>query len=333
MKEYIIANSSREDVAVLTDKCSIDIDVGKDNDFQLIIPLSEYNPDIHKAGNILYCLGTEYGGILHNPQVDTKSNTITFTGDTPRGMLAKKIIQPESGKDYATTGTTPIGTIIPGLLLQEQYGYDGLLVAPLVTQIPIVYNCNYDRYCSILSGVSKVFESYGYKIQIKAEYDSDNKVVWKICTVPIVDYAEQIEISQDANVNFVIKQQTYKYTHMICAGKGELKDRLIVHLYLQEDGTIGTTKYYTGIDEQMYFYDYSSAESESDLISSGKLKFKEINASDTQKMTIDNFNVEVGDIVGGREYHTRMTIREKVTQKIYKYNYGVESIEYKIGSD
>lgn len=329
MREFIIANANREDMGVLTKKCDIDVDVGKTNDFQLVIPLSEYNPEIHKAGNILYCLGTEYGGILNNPKVDTKNGTITFTGDSPRGMLTKKIIEPPAGEDYRTTENTPIGTLMYTLL--NIYSFGDLIKAILNLSSPIVNNQKYDRYSTLLDGITKILSQFNYRIEIKAVYDSNGKVQWQISTVPIVDYTEQIETSQDCNVEFVIQQNTFKYNHMICAGKGELKNRTIIHLYLQADGSIGTTQYFTGAYERTYFYDYSAVESTDELQKSGIAKFAEINASDTQSMTYDGFEVEIGDIVGGRDYTTGIAISEKVTNKIYKFKYGVESLEYKVG--
>ncbi len=331
MREYIIADSDRNDIGFLGNKCSIDIDIGSENDFQIVIPISEYDPVLHKPGNIFYSLDTEYGGILNNPKVDTKNGTITFTGDTPRGMLSKKIIEPPSGQAYRTTGNTPAGTIITTLL--NLYPYGDLIKGIVNLATTIVQNLRYDRYCTLLAGATKILQEQGYRLEIKAEYDSEEKVVWNVYTVPIVDRSEQIELSQDGNINFIIQQNTYKYNHMICAGKGELQDRLIIHLYLDSGGNISETKTFTGADEQVYFYDYSSVESEEELVKSGKEKFKEINAENTQEMTVNDMDLSIGDIVGGREYITGITLNERVSKKIYKYNYGIETIEYKIGSD
>ena len=332
MREFIIADANRNDITILGDNCTIDVDIGKDNDFELTVPLEDYDSETFKAGHILYCIGTEYGGILNDPTVNTSDNTITFKGDTPRGMLSKKIIEPPANSDYRTTGNVPIGTLMYALFYLYPLGE--LVKASTDASTPFVYQEKYDRYSTVLEGATKILNGKNYKIEIKAEYDDEGKIFWNVYTVPIVDYTEEIEISQDCEIDFKIMQKTNIFNHMICAGKGELKDRTIVHLYVQADGSIGTTQYYTGADEKVYFYDYSTVESADELKKSGIEKFKEINATDTQEMTFDNlevFPVNIGDIVGGRDYHTGIAISQKVTNIIYKCQYGAEITEVKVG--
>ena len=49
-------------------------------------------------------------------------------------------------------------------------------------------------------------------------------------------------------------------------------------------------------------------------------------------MTVnDNVNLELGDIVGGRDYITGLTIAQPVTDKIVKYEKNKLSISYEIG--
>ena len=335
MKEFIIANANREDLCYLSANCGLDIDIGTDNDFQLTVPMSEYDSEIYKAGNILYCPGTELGGILHDMEVNTSDNTIIFTGDTPRGMMAKKIIEPPSGSDYRTY-RQPIGTLSYSMI--SLYPFGELITAGLDTSTSLISG-QFERYCTMLDGLKKAFMANGYKIEIKAEY-LDNKVTWKIYTAPIKNYSDSIEVSQDCNIDFKIKVKTNLYTHMICAGQGDLKDRMIVHLYLHPDGSITEEQWYAGVEDKDYFYDYSSVEGETqeqqriNLLEEGKKKFAEINATDTQEMTfsgLETLGVSIGDIVGGREYMTGISIRENVTGFIYKVQNGIESTEIKVG--
>ena len=61
-------------------------------------------------------------------------------------------------------------------------------------------------------------------------------------------------------MNFVANEKRNGVNHLICLGEGELKDRVVKHLYVQKDGSIGEEQYYTGIEEITETYDYNSTE-------------------------------------------------------------------------
>ena len=47
-------------------------------------------------------------------------------------------------------------------------------------------------------------------------------------------------------------------------------------------------------------------------------------------MSVENVDLEIGDIVGGREYVTGMELRQPVIQKIFKKDSDGISIQYKL---
>lgn len=71
----------------------------------------------------------------------------------------------------------------------------------------------------------------------------------QVRAVPIVDYSSEYEFSNDQNMNFTMDDNKRGVNHLVCLGKGELKDRLVIHLYVDEKGNVGQTQYYRGIDE------------------------------------------------------------------------------------
>ena len=83
----------------------IDFEVGSDeknsvNDFEIKFSRSGWNDQI-EFESMVYVPDTEYGGIVREISTSTKADSITAKGFTWRGLMAKKIIKPESGQDYA----------------------------------------------------------------------------------------------------------------------------------------------------------------------------------------------------------------------------------------
>lgn len=325
--EFIIADSDKRDLCFLSDKDSLDIEIGGDNDFQFSTALSEYNAEIHKEKNMIYCLGTEYGGIFDNPEISTKDNKITLTGDTFRGMLKSRYIEPESGEDYFTiTGEL---NICISQLIGNAFSDTLFRVSSVDTGVNVTFT--FDRYCSLLDGIKKMLASRGHRLSIKAVL-IDNEFFIELSAVPVADYSNDIEFSQDSNINFKIKRVTNRYNYMIALGKGELKERQVLYFYCDEAGQVLAVDCIPkGNDVKVYLYDNTSSE---DLETDSIKKFAEINSSDEYSMTIrDDVELELDDIVGGRDYVTGIAIAQPVTKKIIKYSNKKQSISYEIGGN
>jgi hypothetical protein len=325
--EFIIADEKRADIGYMDYSASVDIDVGNTDDFTLSVDLSLYDATKYKAGNFLYCIGTEYGGLLNDPEISTSDNTITFTGDTFRGMLKNKIIQPSNKADYR---------IISGelhqcikTLINEQY--ESIFKVSDIDSGIKISNYQFKRYCSLYDGINDMLDSVGYRLEIINKYE-DDVFITELSAVPIVDYSDDIEFSQNSNIKFKIKKYTNKYNYMIALGQGELADREVIFLHCDSDGNVTQVSAIPKGDKvKVYLYDYSSAE---DLLSEAIAQFKEINTDDTYNMTIgDNLDLAIGDIVGGRDYVTNMVIAQPVTKKIIKQSNNNLTISYEIGGN
>lgn len=315
--DLIYADKSGTEIGFLTD-FSLDMEIGGSNDFEIDFSA---NKKIMDFGYSIYVNDTEYGGIISKINIDTSSNKIVYSGQTWRGLLENYIIKPESESDYKIVSGN-VSTIIQNLI--EEFGIDDFYN---VTDSNIaISNYKFDRYCTLLSGIEKMLKTIGYRLNI-------------ICTggtvtiqpMPIHDYSDELEYSQDSNINFRIEDNRNGVNHLICLGRGELKDRQVTDLYLQSDGTIGKTQYYKGLDERAEVYDYSSVESAEELEKSGREKFAELLNSQSLEMSIGEINVELGDIVGGRERITGIYMSEPITQKIIKATDYSLKISYKVG--
>lgn len=324
--EFIIADADKKDLCFLNESASLDFDIGSSDDFQFNIVLDDYDPEVHVEGNVLYNLGTEYGGIFDDPEISTKDNKITLTGDTFRGMLKKKYIEPSKGEDYYKISGELNNCI--KTLMNSAFSNALFKVSDVNTGVSVT-NCQFDRYCSLLDGINKMLASKSHRVSIKAVRIEDDFFV-ELSAVPIADYSDDIEFSQDSDIQFKIKRVTNKYNYMIALGKGEMKDRQVLYFYCDKSGNVSSVASIPKGDKvKVYLYDNSSTENlESDAIK----KFAEINSVDEYSMTIkDDMELELGDIVGGRDYTTGMTVAQPVTRKIIKYSNKKQSISYEIG--
>lgn len=315
--DVIYSTDSGVELGYLED-FELDLDIGDTNDFE--ISLKSENA-ILDCDYRIYVNGTEYGGIVKEIKVDTSANRVTYCGQTWRGILSNYIIAPFSGYDYLTL-TGNVSMIISALV--NMFSIGSLFSVEDCDASVVSYQ--FDRYCTLLSGITKMLKSIGYRLNISCI----NGIV-TLSPVVIHDYSDELEYSQDSNINFKIDDNRGGVNHLICLGTGELKDRQVINLYLQADGTIGTTQYYTGLDEKADVYDYSSVESLEELEKGGRERFTELLNSTTLEMSIDEINVELGDIVGGRERITGIYMAQPITQKIVKVTDGKLQISYKVG--
>jgi hypothetical protein len=121
--------------------------------------------------------------------------------------------------------------------------------------------------------------------------------------------------------------------HLICLGQGELKNRVVVHLYVDADGNISQHQTFAGADEICAVYDYAGAARE-DLIQSGTQQLKNMASHDSFQMELDTAqDVAIGDIVGGRDYVTGKRMTAPIVTKICTWKNGFEDIAYKLSDD
>ena len=315
--ELIYADTIGVEIGFLTD-FSLDLDIGDTNDFEIAMIANEKVMDF---GWKIYANSTEYGGIISKIDVDTAPNKIAYSGQTWRGILSNYIISPPSGDDYKIVSGN-VSTIISGLI--SDFGI-GSLYSVAASEIAVT-NYQFDRYCTLLSGVEKMLKSVGYRLNIGCQ----NGAV-TLTPTPIHDYSDELEYSQDSNINFRIQDNHNDVNHLVCLGQGDLKDRQVINLYLQSNGTIGTIQYYTGLAEHADVFDFPSVESLDELEKFGRERFAILLNNQKFEMSIGEINVELGDIVGGRERITGIYMKKPITQKIIKGDAYSLKISYKVG--
>ena len=329
-RQLILADQNLRDVMPVMD-AEIDIAIGSDeNDYEIKIRRDRWD-ERYVYGNIFYIKNTEFGGIIGRKKINTAEDTISLYGRTWRGKLDKKIIRPPAGQDYRKVSGEL--NMVLDTLVTEQFN-DYFVVSQNDTGVSVT-NYQFDRYCTLLAGITKMLKSVGYKLHIEyIQQERGQPGYVELSAVPIVDYSERLELSQDSRMNFVFDETKNGVNHLICLGKGELQERQVIDLYVQEDGSIGTTQYYTGIQEVVETYEDTSSESD-ELEEKGREKLQELMNSTSFSMDVETLgmDVEIGDFVGGRDYVTGMYAAKPIAKKIYKVSGGKVSLEYEIEGD
>ena len=314
----IVADSTGTELRYLL-YTEYDFDIAEETaDFSISVSIPEW-VDIPEDARI-YIPNTEYGGIFKRLVSDTRTATISVEGYTWRGMMRNKIIQPLAGQDYATD-VGDINTIVKSRV-EDAFG--GLFTGS--EPIGVIASYQYKRYCTLYDGLTELLASVGYKLRLR--YDQVLKRVIADA-VPIIDYSKQIEFSSDMDANYHVSQDRCGVNHLICLGSGELAQRTVIHLYSDGKGNISQNQTFFGSDEIAQVYDYAGADA-AQLLQSGTQQLKSLQSGDDFSLDVEGAEFEIGDIVGGRDYVTGITMRAKVIGVLRKSVGGDVSTEYTI---
>lgn len=321
----ILADKNLRELGEIKD-ANVSVDLNGNRTFSVQIARSNWREEL-TFSSLIYIMGTEYGGIIGEVMTDTTLDYVELKGLTWRGRLAKKIIQPPAGSDYKVV-SGELHTVMKSLIEPE---FDGLFVVSQRDTGVSVSNYQFDRYCTLLDGLTKMLKSKGYRLQLTFRREQNEPGYLYIEAVPIVDYSNRIELSRDCQLNYTMDDKRDGVNHLIVTGKGELQDRNVFHLYVQKNGSIGKTQYYTGLQEIAEVYENTSTETD-ELEETSREKLQELMNKKTFKMDVAalGIDVNIGDIVGGRDYLTGMYMAKPVENITYELINDVESKTYKL---
>lgn len=321
--DLILATKDGNDVCSLVYTKS-DFSIGNTNDFEIAISLADWNSNI-KVGCRVYAPKSEIGGIIGGIKTDTATDTITLTGYTWRGLLKKKVISPPANEAYKKV-SGDLNDILSQIIVNNFT--DIIRAKQSKSGISITYQ--FDRYTDMLSGFSKMLLQKNYKLKIEYIQQEQGAAGFvEVSAVPIFDYSKKIELSQDSQVNFISEQINNACNHLIALGKGELTDREVIHLYADRNGVVSNVQTFFGIDEVCETYENANSEN---LKEDALKEFDNRIAKSTFKMDIASLgiDVDIGDIVGGRDYITGISAKKPLFEKIITTENGLTSIQYNL---
>lgn len=318
--EMILLDNDLKEIGPISFDVDFEVgDISALNDFELI---SQSSLDAYA----IYIPDTEWGGIIEYDEGTTDSESITLKGWTWRGLLSQEIIEPPAGSDYRIVSgelNDILRDILSGVL-------GGFFVVPDVDTGKSIASHQFKLYTTVLEGLMDMLSGCGFRLKIYAKKTEAGGSVQVFCeAVPVTTVEGQYDEDTGLGLRFVRNQMGIN--HLVCMGTGQLQDRQRVDLYVQEDGSIGKTQYYTGFLERTSYYDYNNAESLEELEESGKKRLKELAGYKKLEITdVEGQSLEIGDIVIGRHRAMGITVEKPVIKKILTIQGGKETIEYHV---
>lgn len=332
--EFTAVGKDRKELGRIGNIKQADIEIGDTNTFEMTFLTEEWsNADEFKGIDYFFCSGEEIGGMIRKLKVMTEKGQVKASGLTWRGNLSKKVIEPPDGEAYRIV-SGEANAIIRNLVDLE---FNGLIRGSVEDSGFFIKGFKFDRYCTTLDGLNKMLSSVGAKLLIRYfESKEVNGALQRgyaeVSAVPVNDYSGKVEFSKDGRIHLTATDDRTGVNHLICLGKGELTERTVVHLYVGEDGEVTDTQYYTGIDEICETYDYSSVESQEELVKEGTKRLNERKNKRSIEITPGDIEVGLGDIVSGKEELTGISMQTHVVRLIYKIDSnGILKKEYKVG--
>lgn len=319
--DLIYTNALREDRGVLLAH-SLDLSFGTDeneNDFEIVLGKTE---PLLEDGAIIYIEGTEYGGIVDGMRSASTDEVRTHIGRTWHGILNDKVICPDPGADYFIVDGEAHALIDE---LIQRLGLGELFRARAASSGINISRYQFARYVRAYDGIRAMLSSASAKLKMAWVGDA-----LELYAEPIVDYTDHPVDGDEAALT--VERYGSKVNHLICLGSGNLAERMVLHLYVDQNGRVGTTQHYTGLEEIAEIYDYANAESEEELREYGEKQLADLRNRDKVELTAyegSGLEYDIGDIIGGTDTTTGNTASAIVTQKIVNINNGAVRINYK----
>lgn len=306
----------------------LDMAFGSDeNDFLLTVPCSTKI----ELGSLIYVPGTEYGGIVREPYV-IREEGLTYRqyhGQTWHGLMDERVLYPDNGVDYLTVSGDS-STIIQNLI--NRVGLQSLFQAAPSIGINIPTH-RFDHDSSYLyGGLMKMLEKVGCILNI-SRTTTGKTIVGAIPTPTHIDDSRTSKMGMTA-------KKFHPINHLVCLGKGQLKDRLKVDLYADKNGNVSQTQTIFGIDVREQIYDLSSGTTETeeepptdedrkDLIENGTKYLKDLQVFTEAEIEIpEGTDYRIGSIVTRKEARAGISITAKVDKVVVKlYSNGEKSID------
>ena len=318
--DLIYAKPDKSEVGVLVD-CTLDLAYGLDeNEFELTVDVSN---DSCGEGYLVYMDKTEYGGVVDSRRLDTEAEKVKYKGRTWHGILERKIIMPDAGKDYLDVSGDANDVL---WLLVQKFGLTGVFER-VSKSSGIAITHRFDRYVEGYTAIREMLSDNSAKLKLAINRPTGKVRIW---AERAVDWSSNEPIDSD-QCDFVADQKWRPVNHLVCLGEGNLKDRVVVHLFADKSGNVSQKQTLFGIDEVVEVYDYNNADREK-LIEDGTKRLKEYQEASEIEVSLDTERTyDIGDVVTATDPKTNSTATTVVSKKIVKIEGDTVSVDYEVG--
>lgn len=285
---------------------SADFEWGEDsNDFELTFESGTRPPTMPEWGSV-YAYGTEYGGVL--TRVESADGAVKWSGPTWTGLLAGKVLVPDSGSDrLAVSGEA--NAVLAKLV--ARMGLTDVLAASTENS-GITVDYTFELYCDGYGGVLDMLASRDAKLRVR--HDGERAV---LSALPAKSWGEENELDSDA-VDVEVDTDVRFVNHLVARGGGEGQDRVSVELYLDADGNVSETEAFAGLRENAEYYDYTTADRDQ-LVEYGTRRLKEYyekSKSVGVAVNVDEDVFDIGDTIAGHDSATGISAQARIVGKV-----------------
>lgn len=291
------------------------------NDFELSLP-----QDVRLvAGGLVHLDGTGWGGVVDRCSVDTEEgSSITWSGRTWQGILANKVLRPNSGANYLVASGA-VSDCITQII--QKCSLTGLMS---VGECPVeTVSYQYWRYIDAWHGLVMMLASVGMRPTFTVVRTGGNVRV----RVGAVSRTEREESVDSDLVDFAAVRVWRATNHLVCLGAGELSQRLVCDLYADSSGNVSQTQSYFGLDEVCETYELSSVETSEEIIAEGTKHLEELRAANTVELTVsEGLDLDVGDVVQVYDARVDLAATAQIGQVVVKVSDGIVTVLHETGS-
>ena len=257
--------------------------------------------------SLVYVDGSDAGGIIDGVTIDTSksSGQVIYSGRSWSGILAGKVICPDTGADHLTV-SGDADTVIASII--KRIGLTGLFTATGSVSGITVNNYQFARYCTAWDGLSAMMASVGGKLCMG--YDSAIKKV-----VLYAKKAQEVPFDSDTQPDIEVSQSFTKTNHLICLGKGEGAARIRCDWFADSKGNVSEKQSIFGAYEIAQTYEETASEYDK-LKESGKKKLVALQSTEAAKVEVNNSGeYDVGDTITAFEANYGIEVKASITQK------------------
>ncbi len=315
-----------EPVLIATDTSFTDIAAIESFDMDLAYGLDEQDFEISfespllTGGELLYIDGTAYGGVVDVVETESHSTITTYRGRTWHGILSGKIIAPAYGQDYVTVSgeaNACIGQII------QRVGLSGLMSVSGASSGIQITSYQFARFVNAYDGLVSMLAASGAKLVITRR---DGTVELSAAPVRVIrDEVDSDILAFTQSVNHRVPN------HLVCAGEGELGERVRLDLYADAQGNVSETQTLFGVDEIAVYYDYSGADLEQ-LRTDGTKTLRDFQVQGNIDADVEGAgDWDVGDVLTSTDNRIGRSVTARIVKKIVKVSMGNLSTSYEVG--
>lgn len=289
-----------------------------ENDFELTVGKGTSL----EVGAVVCVPGTEYGGVVDEVAPSDDGRTVSYKGRSFHGVLVNKVVCPDAGADYLTV-SGDANKVLASLVSRLSIG--GLFSVPGAESGISISGYRFKRYTDAYSGICDMLSKAGARLDLE----------WSGASVAMRAVAvSTVELRSDVN-RVSIDRRYRPVNHLVCLGKGELRDRDVVHLYADASGKVSQAQTFSGLDEVEAVYDYSNAESD-ELRSKGieQLEgYQTASSADITDLDMVGDRADVGDVLHAIDPDTGAEAYATVAKKTVKIAAdGTLSVSYDTGT-